>query len=98
MKSKLSYYSLVLLVGLALLSGIVLAMNPFATPQAGAAPPAQGPTNSASSSSTSTQSSSQAPSFHGGHGDDDHDRGGWASYPPAGANVTTNSPVYSQNE
>jgi hypothetical protein len=66
MRSKLSYYSVLLLVGLAITSGLILVMNPFNSPPASASAPAQGSapagaTTATTSTVSSTISASTAP-------------------------------------
>lgn len=50
MRSRLSYYSLILLVGLGIVSALVLTMNPFNGAPASASPAPQGTTVTTSSS------------------------------------------------
>lgn len=62
MRSKLSYYSVLLLIGLAIASGLILVINPFNGAPASASPGAQtvGTTGAATTNSTSAATSSTA--------------------------------------
>lgn len=113
MHNKLSYYSLALLVGLAVFSVLILAINPFGGGPASASPAAQAsastsqgiPGGSAASSGATSSHAGNSPSsalhpggsYHSGHG---HRGSGYISGVIAGnatATTTTNS-VYSQND
>lgn len=68
MRSRLSYYSVLLLVGLAVTSGLVLAMNPFNSPQASGSAPAQGAAPRGALTTNSTVTTSPSTSVPGGNG------------------------------
>ena len=69
MRSRLSYYSLILLVGLGIVSALVLTMNPFSGAPASASPAQQGVsvTTSRSVSGSGTLSNSPAAIAPGGN-------------------------------
>lgn len=68
MRSRLSYYWVVLLVGLAIISGLIFVMNPFNSPPAGASAPAQGATVASGAAATNSTVSSTSTSTPGGNG------------------------------
>jgi hypothetical protein len=69
MRSRLSYYSVVLLVGLAIVSALVFAMNPFNGAPASASPAARSvASSSAASASSSPASNSPGISTPAGNG------------------------------
>jgi hypothetical protein len=112
MRSKLSYYSVLLLAGLVAGSALLIAINPFNGTPASAAP---GVATSSTSSQAGQPSGSgfAPPSQPGGvgsqpegtfgshhHGDDD---GGYSGGPPTGNNTVTTTTtsaasIYSQDE
>ncbi len=112
MRSKLSYYSVALLVGLAVVSALVLTMNPFNGAPASASPAAQ--TRSATTSSVANASSPLTPNSPAGSppaiggsgngpypgGDFDGDNNHWDGFPGIGSNTTTTTTatIYSQDE
>jgi len=82
MRNKLSYYSVILLVGLAMASALIFVSNPFNGAPATASPGAQAPEtrnpSSASTNSTSTGTSSSVAApvpIANGFGDDSHSGG-----------------------
>ncbi|MGH9919950.1 MAG: hypothetical protein ACRD6W_13935 [Nitrososphaerales archaeon] len=71
MRNKLSYYSLVLLVGLAVTSAFILVMNPFSGAPARASPATQStPTQSVANQNSPAVSNGTTPSAQGGNGFD----------------------------
>jgi hypothetical protein len=113
MRSRLSYYSVLLLVGLAITSGLVLVMNPFNSAPANASAPTQGAspaggvvaTNSTAPNSVPTPAgdgSGSAPQpggiLAGEHHHHDYDSPGeGAGLGNSTVTITTSSSVYSQN-
>lgn len=96
MRSKLSYYSLVLLGVLAVASGLVLAVNPFGV-STSASPGSGGPTSAASPSSAQSSVSTHSAPFVAGDGHRDGDR----QQPPStgnGGSATTSVSIHSQDE
>jgi hypothetical protein len=114
MRSRLSYYSVLLLVGLAVTSGLILVMNPFNSPPASALATTQGAalaggaiaTNSTVSRTTSTSPGSGLGSIlqpggvlAGEHNHHDSDFSGeGAGVGNSTITTTTTTPVYSQHE
>ena len=69
MRSRLSYYSVVLLVGLAILSGLIFVINPFNGAPASASPATQGATAGGEANATSSSvSTTTFISTQGGNG------------------------------
>jgi|GEM_PF-6151965 len=112
MRSRLSYYSVLVLVGLGIVSALVLTMNPFNSAPASASPVAQGAaTTSVGSGSAPPVSNSPAVSAPAGNGlppgggfdgDHHHHSGGLPGEDGAAGNstttTTTTTDIYSQNE
>ncbi len=92
MRTKLSLYSVVLLVGLAVTSGLLLAANPFnGAPAAAAAGSATPPSPGANAASAGPQGSGAFPSGGSatfGHHDDD----GHSEWGGSGNSTATPSP------
>ncbi len=112
MQSRLSYYSVILLVGLAITSGLVLAMNPFNNPPASASAPTQGAAPAGGAVATNSTTSTSAPGINGlggvlqpgegiageHHHHDSDSPGAVAGLGNSTVTTTTSGPIYSQNE
>ncbi len=88
MQNKLSYYSVLLLVGLVIASGLILAINPFNSAPASAAQARGGATTGNAGPAGNTQVPTGQGEFH--HWDDDEPGSGQGS-----TNGTTTTAIYS---
>lgn len=109
LRSRLSYYSVAMLAGLAVVSALVLVVNPFG-PSANASPGTHGAATSTSQTTAALGSgpfsggntTGAAPPLGEGHGwEHNHDNdGGFRGVIPPGnyTSTTTTSSIYAQNE
>lgn len=110
MRSRLSYYSVLVLVGLGIVSALILAMNPFNSAPATASPASQSAaTASVGSGNAPPVSNSPSVSSPAGNGlppgggfdGEHHDSNGFRGEDGAGNSTTTTTAtagIYSQNE
>ena len=100
MRNRLSYYSLALLMGLALTSAAILVANPFGGSPASASPAGQASAPALQANATAPSISPFGSTHLGGDSDGGREHEGWSGLGDLGTNgtVTTTTSIYSRDE